>query len=115
MLESTDNQHFETFDNCTLALSTTTANTFKVTLFFEESCQIVCVRSYYLLIQLKEMTDVVLHNPMPIIDDATTRQVIKEQGFKIYLKIDKSYDEMYRYFKNTPFICDFELLQLYKN
>ncbi|MDF2523256.1 MAG: cheA2, partial [Clostridiales bacterium] len=41
-----------------------------------------------------------------------TIQVIRKEGFKIFVKADKAYDEMHEFFNNTVFLKGFELIQL---
>lgn len=87
-------------------------NFFKATIFFEEGCEMENIRAYTVIHSIKEFSEEVFYLPEDVLDNDDSIQVIREQGFKIYLKADKSYDEMKKFFMQTVFLKDLELIQL---
>jgi two-component system chemotaxis sensor kinase CheA len=87
-------------------------NIFKATIFFEEGCEMENIRAYTVIHNLKELTEEVFFLPSDIIENDDNIQVIREQGFTVYVKVDKSYEEMHAFFMQTVFLKDLEFIQL---
>lgn len=88
------------------------ANTFKAVLFFEDGCEMENIRAFTIIHNIKEFTDEVLYFPEDIIDNDDSINVIREQGFKIYLKTRKSHTELSSFFNQTVFLRYLELEEL---
>jgi two-component system chemotaxis sensor kinase CheA len=87
-------------------------NAFKAVVYFEEGCQMENIRAYSITHNLKDITDEFSHIPENIIDDDSSADVIRRDGFKIYFKTDCSYEKMHEFFMQTIFLKDLELKQL---
>ncbi|MDW7675128.1 MAG: Hpt domain-containing protein, partial [Bacillota bacterium] len=87
-------------------------NMFKATVFFDEGCEMENIRAYTITHNLQHITEDFYFFPEDIIENDESVHMIREQGFTIYLKTDKSYDEMHQFFMQTIFLKDLELTQL---
>lgn len=87
-------------------------NAFKATIRFQDGCEMENLRAYIIINNLKEFTGDFHYLPDDIIENDHSSQVIKEQGFIVYVKTDKSYEDMHQFFMRTIFLKDLELVQL---
>ena len=87
-------------------------NAFKAIIFFEDDCQMENIRAYTIVHNLRDITGELHYIPEDIIynDDSVDR--IREEGFKIFFKTNKSYEEIYRFFMETLFLKDIKLSEL---
>lgn len=85
---------------------------YKATIFFEEGCEMENIRAYTIIHNIKDMTDDYYFFPEDIMDNDDTCEQIRKEGFTIYLKTDKSYEEMHAFFMKTIFLRDLELKEL---
>jgi len=70
------------------------------------------IRAYTIIHNIKDMTDDYYFFPEDIMDNDDTCEQIRKEGFTIYLKTDKSYEEMHAFFMKTIFLRDLELKEL---
>jgi len=74
------------------------------------------IRAYAIINKLKDITDEFFYIPKNIIDNDCCVENIRHEGFRVYLKTDCSYGEMYEFFMKTIFLKiflkDLELIQL---
>jgi two-component system chemotaxis sensor kinase CheA len=87
-------------------------NAFKATIFFEEGCEMENIRAYTILHNLKEITSSITYQPNDILENDESIQVIREKGFTMYIKTEKSYDEMNHILQKTIFLKELDLVQL---
>jgi two-component system chemotaxis sensor kinase CheA len=85
------------------------AKRFKVVLHFEEGCEMENIRAWAIMRDLSEYANVVSYIPENIMDDDDGIKEIRQNGFVMFFESDKSYDELYSNFSQTPFIKDTEL------
>lgn len=85
---------------------------YKATIFFDEGCEMENIRAYTIIHNIKDMTDDYYFFPEDIMDNDDTCEQIRKEGFTIYLKTDKSYEEMHAFFMKTIFLRDLELKEL---
>lgn len=90
----------------------TYCNTFKAVIYFEEGCEMENIRAYTVIRNLKTITDQISYVPEDIIDDDNTIEIIRREGFHIYIKSDYTYEMIYDFFMQTIFLKDLELSQL---
>lgn len=93
-------------------LSTAAMHYYKARLFFEDGCEMENIRAYSVIHSLKQFSDTINYVPSDIIDNMDSIQIIREKGFTIYLKINKSFSEMEEYFQKTIFLEKLELTEL---
>ncbi|MBZ4668426.1 MAG: cheA2, partial [Defluviitaleaceae bacterium] len=87
-------------------------NCFKATVFFEDGCEMENIRAYTIVHHLKELTSEVYYIPEDIMENDHTAEVIKKQGFQVYVRTDQSYEEIHKLLMQTMFLKDLELIQL---
>lgn len=87
-------------------------NTYRAVIFFKEGCDMVHLRAYTIINNLKEFTDDIQYFPSDVIENEDSAQIIEKQGFIINVKTDKSYKEMHEFFMQTVFLKDLELIQI---
>lgn len=90
----------------------TLSNNYKVIIFFEDDCQMENIRAYAITHNLKELTDEMYYLPADIIDNDNSVEDIREEGFRIFFKTDRPYDELNKFFNQIAFLKAFELVQL---
>jgi two-component system chemotaxis sensor kinase CheA len=85
---------------------------YKALIHFEEGCEMENIRAYTIIHNLKELSKEIYYIPEDIIDSDESINVIRKNGFQIYLKTDRDYRKMHEFFMQTIFLKDMELLQL---
>lgn len=85
---------------------------YKAVLRFVEGCEMENIRAYTVIHNLKEMAEEIEYTPEDIIDDDSTAEVIRAQGFTVYLKTDRDYEQVRDFFHQTLFLKDLELVKL---
>lgn len=86
-------------------------NNYKATVIFEEGCEMEDVRAYSLINNLKDIAEEVQHIPEDIFGDENSTDLIRKNGISISFKSNKSYEELHKFFVQTPLMKDFELTQ----
>lgn len=84
-------------------------NTFKVTIFFEEGCQMENIRAYTIVHNLRDITGDLHYIPDDIIDNDDSVNQIRQEGFQLLFKTDKDYQEIHKFFMETLFLRDIDL------
>jgi two-component system, chemotaxis family, sensor kinase CheA len=88
------------------------AYAYKATIFFEEGCEMENIRAYTIIHNLQDVTESFHYIPEDIIESDDSIDVIRREGFQIYLKADKNYDEINQFFMKTIFLKSLDLVQL---
>lgn len=89
-----------------------TNNVFKAIIHFQEGCEMENIRAFTITHNLKDITKEFRYIPEDIINDNDSSEIIKRDGFKIYIKTDKSYDFMEEFFMQVAFLDNLDLTQL---
>jgi two-component system chemotaxis sensor kinase CheA len=84
-------------------------NRVKVTLYFEEGCEMENIRAFTVIHNLKDMAEEMFYFPEDIIENDNTCEQIKKDGFVVFLKTTKEIFDVDEYFKTTIFLKDMEL------
>jgi two-component system chemotaxis sensor kinase CheA len=87
-------------------------NNFKAEIFFEDDCEMENIRAYTIIHNLKSITEKLKYFPEDIIENDKTIQQIREQGFVIYFRVNKTYKEMHEFFMKSLFLKDLVLSEL---
>ena len=87
-------------------------NNFKALIFFEDKCGMENIRAFSVIHNLKKEVDDISFEPEDIVDSDDSSQIIQEQGFKIYIKTDLSYERIHEILMQTLFLKDLELIEL---
>ena len=69
------------------------------------------IRAYSIVHSIKEFTQNVIFSPADILDNDESVKTIREQGFTIYVKSSKTYEEMHEFLMRTIFLKDLELVE----
>ncbi len=84
---------------------------YEAVFYFEEGCEMENIRAYAIVQSMNQISDDFSYFPEDILDNNDTVLLIREQGFKIRLKSEKTLTELHEFFINTPFIRDLELTE----
>lgn len=87
-------------------------NVFKAVIYFEEGCEMENVRAFAIVHTLKDFADELSYVPEDIIDNNESAEVIKREGFKVFLKTDSSYEKIYELLMQTVFLKDLEISEV---
>lgn len=88
---------------------------FKAVVFFDEGCEMENIRAYAIIHNLRGFAGEVYYIPEDIVDNDESVDIIRREGFKVYLKTDCSYETLYEFFTQTVFLKELELVQLDDN
>lgn len=88
------------------------ANSYKAVIFFEDDCEMENIRAYTVVSNINEFTEEVYYLPSDIIENDDTAKVIREEGFKVFLKTDKTYEEVEKVLNQTVLLKKFDLTSL---
>lgn len=88
----------------------TPVNCFCAIIHFDEKCEMENIRSFTILHKLKEVADVVHYEPEDILENNLSVEIIKQQGFKMYFKTEKTYKEIDDTLQETIFLDSLELI-----
>lgn len=89
-------------------------NIFKATIRFQDGCQMENIRAFAIIHNLKDITAEFRYIPEDIIDKDDSSEIIRKDGFTIYMKTNKSYSEMEIFFNQTAFLEQLELIEMDK-
>ena len=89
----------------------TNPKSFKVVIWFEDGCEMENIRAYAIIQDIKVIAEEFHYYPEDIIENNESVQILREQGFRIDLKSEKTLVELHEFFINTPFIRDVELTE----
>ncbi len=94
------------------AITAIYSNSFKAVIYFDDGCEMENIRAYTIIRNLKEITNDFYYFPEDIIDNDDSVEVIRREGFQIYMKSDYSFEKMHEFLKQTIFLKNLELIQL---
>lgn len=89
--------------------------TFKARLFFEEGCGMENIRACAVIQELKDITDELVYQPDDIMDNDESIEVIRKDGFQIFIKTNYEYNRLYEFLSRTVFLKDLELTGVNKD
>ncbi|MGE5630368.1 MAG: chemotaxis protein CheW [Caulobacteraceae bacterium] len=87
-------------------------NAFKAVIHFEEGCEMENIRAFAVVHNLKGIADELFYIPGDIIDNDDSAEIIRKEGFRVYIKADCSYENLRESLTQTIFLKDLELTQL---
>jgi len=89
----------------------TNPKSYQVVIWFEDGCEMENIRAYAIIQDIKEIAEDFHYYPEDVIENNDSIQILREQGFRIDLKSEKTLVELHEFFINTPFIRDVELTE----
>lgn len=87
-------------------------NAFKALLRFEEGCEMENIRAYSVVHNLGSIAAELRYVPEDIMTNNESSEIIKREGFSIYIKTDLSYEEINEFLKQTVFLKELLLTKL---
>lgn len=84
---------------------------FQATLHFEEDCGMENLRAFGVITELQGIVDQLYYLPEDI-DAEDSTQLIRDEGFQIYIKTKYSYEDIHQLLSRTVFIREVVLTQL---
>ena len=84
-------------------------NRFKAIVKFKEDCEMENIRAYTIIHNLTEFAEEIYFIPEDILENDESVNFIRKNGFEIYFKTTKTYDEMHKYLMQTIFLSELEL------
>ena len=112
---SYENRSLEKQNNYISKMRTDTSNlrnTFQATLRFEQDCSgMENVRAFVVLNDLGNLVEEYYHIPEDL-DHEDSARVISEQGFTLFMKTDRSLEEIRRVLIQTIYLKDLQLIQV---
>lgn len=85
---------------------------FKAIIYFEEGCEMENIRAFSIIQNLKDLVEEIHHIPEEIFENDNCIDIIRKDGFKIFFKTCRCYEEINKFFINLALIRGFELIQL---
>lgn len=85
---------------------------YKAEIFFEAGCEMENIRAYTIIHNLKGIMAELKYDPEDIIENDDTAELIRQRGFVVYLKTDRSYTEVRELLMKSAFLRDLHLEQL---
>jgi two-component system chemotaxis sensor kinase CheA len=85
---------------------------YEAVIYFEDGCEMENIRAFTIIHNLKDIVEDYSYYPEDIIENDNSIQVIREQGFKITLRSNKSMRELHEFLNCTAFIRNLELTEL---
>ncbi|PJI07222.1 MULTISPECIES: chemotaxis protein CheA [Clostridium] len=83
-------------------------NRYEAIIFFEDDCEMENLRAYTVVETLKEFAEEIDYIPKDIIENDDTCKTIHKNGFKIFIKSNKSYNEISEILDKTVFLKSFK-------
>lgn len=84
-------------------------NSYKAVIFFQDGCEMENIRAFTVIRNLAEVALDIDYTPRDILENNDTVDIIRHEGFSIYFKSYKTYDEMQNFINQTIFLKDLEL------
>lgn len=81
-------------------------------IFFQEGCLMENIRAFTLIRNLEEAVSVSDYRPKDIAENDESSEIIKSEGFKVWFKTDKSYEEIEGIFDKTAFVDQINIEQI---
>lgn len=82
---------------------------FEAVIYFEDGCEMENIRAFSIIHNLKDFTEEFCHCPTDIIGSGDSLRLIRENGFKIALKTERSFVELHDLLARTAYVRDLEL------
>jgi len=85
---------------------------FQATVYFEDGCEMENVRAYTIIHSLQDIAEDIFHVPGNIMEDDSTAEIIRQEGFQIFFASDRGYDDINKFFENTIFLKELKLAEI---
>lgn len=85
---------------------------YEAVIYFDEGCEMENIRAFAIIHNLKEIVEDFTYYPEDIIDNNDSVQVIREQGFKIILRSEKSKEELKQFLTSTSSVRELSIEEI---
>lgn len=85
---------------------------YEAVIYFEDGCEMENIRAFNIVHNLKDIVADFTYFPEDIIENPDSVKIIREQGFRITLRSDKSVKELHDFFTSGAFIRNIEATEL---
>lgn len=85
---------------------------YEAVLYFEDGCEMENIRAFNIIHNLQDLMADISYYPQDITENSETVQMIRQQGFRVTFKSNKSIKELYDLFSNSAFIRNLEITEL---
>lgn len=87
-------------------------NWFKAEIYFDSECEMEDMRAFSVIHQMEGIAKEMFFLPEDTLENSQSSEVIRKEGFHLYLKTDRSFDEMLQELEKTPFLKKLDFVQL---
>ena len=87
-------------------------NYFFVTVFFDAECDMENIRAYTIVNFIKDIAGEIHFSPQDILENDTSVDTIKKDGFKIWFRTEAGYNEVEKLIDGTQYLKKMEVKQL---
>lgn len=85
---------------------------YKAVIRFQDDCEMENIRAFTITHNLKDITEDFRYFPEDIINNNDSSEIIKKDGFIIYINTDKSYEVIQEFLMQTAYLENLDLIQL---
>lgn len=85
---------------------------YEAVVYFDEGCEMENIRSYAIIHNMGQVSEEFCYFPEDIVENNESARVIREQGFRVVLRSDKSLQELHDFFMSAAFVRNLELAEL---
>ncbi len=85
---------------------------FKVVLFFESGCAMENLRAFNVIHKLKDLAKDIEYLPADIIENDSSSEQIRTNGFEITFRTNQSCEDLEKFFLNADLVQDLELTEI---
>lgn len=82
---------------------------YEATIYFDEDCGMENIRAFTLVHELSELAEDIVYSPTDILENDTTSEVIKSEGFQITFATEKPLGIVQEFFCKTMFLKEFNM------
>lgn len=93
-------------------LQPTDTKLYKAVIRFQDGCEMENIRAFTITHNLKDIAEEIRFVPEDIINNNDSSEIIRRDGFEIFIKTNKSYEIMHNFFSQVAFVEHIDLIEL---
>ncbi|MBP2627284.1 MAG: CheA signal transduction histidine kinase [Firmicutes bacterium] len=82
---------------------------YEATIYFDEDCGMENIRAFTIVHELSDLAEDIVYSPKDILENDTTSDIIKNEGFQIAFATQNSLEMVQKFFCKTMFLKEFKL------
>lgn len=87
-------------------------NIFKAVIYFEDGCEMENIRAFTVIHNLGGIAAEFIYYPGDIEENNESAEIIRREGFQIYLKTNRTEEEVYAHLMQTIYLKELELVRI---